>query len=322
MKMQKTMKMHKINEQKTIDKTFFALGTVNTIMLNQCGNLEIIDKAIQRVYEIDDKMSAFKYDSDISKISRNAGFGAQEVHRETFNLIKKAVGFGALTNGAFDITMRPMIKLWGINEKEDYIPSDIEIQETLKLVNYKDIVLDEKKCSVALKKTGQSIDLGGIAKGYAADEVKRILIENGIESALINLGGNVVTIGTKLPGQEWRVGIQNPLSPTGEYLGVLSATNKTIVTSGSNERFFIKDGVRYHHILDPRTGKPAQSELLSATAIGSSSTDADAITTAIFILGPQNSIELLKQLEVETVFVTKDLSIMVSNGLVGNFEVL
>ena len=315
------MKKGKINAQKTIDKTFFALGTVNTIMLNHCGNLNIIEKAIQRVYEIDDRMSAFKDDSDVSMISANAGLGLLKVHKETFDLIEKAVKFGDLSNGAFDITMRPIVELWGINKKENYIPSDFEIQEALKLVNYKDIILDQKNCSVALKKTGQSIDLGGIAKGYAADEVKRILLENGIESAIINLGGNVVTIGEKLPGQEWRVGIQNPLAPTGEYLGALSATNKTIVTSGSNERFFIKDGVRYHHILDPRTGSPAQSELLSATAICGSSTDADAITTALFILGPQNSIELLKQLKVETIFVTKDMSIMGSNGLAGNFEV-
>jgi len=316
------MKNQKKKSHEKIDKTFFALGTVNTIMLNQCGNFEIIEKAVQRVYEIDDRMSAFKYESDVSKISRNAGRGFQKVNKETFYLIEKAVKFGDLSYGTFDITMRPMIELWGINKKEDYIPSDSEIQETLKLVNYKDILLDNKDYSVALKNQGQSIDLGGIAKGYAADEVKRILLENGIESAIINLGGNVVTIGEKLPGHEWRVGIQNPLSPTGEYLGVLSATNKTVVTSGSNERFFVKDGIRYHHILDPRTGSPAQSELLSATAICSSSTDADAITTALFILGPQNSIELLKKLEVETIFVTKDLSIIVSNGLVGNFEVL
>jgi len=316
------MKKRKINSQKMIDKTFFALGTVNTIMLNHCGNLNIIEKAIQRVYEIDDRMSAFKDDSDVSMISRNAGLKFQKVHKETFDLIQKAVGFGDLSNGTFDITMRPMIELWGINNKDNYIPSDFEIQETLKLVDYRDILLDDRNISVALKNMGQSIDLGGIAKGYAADEVKRILLENGIKSAIINLGGNVVTIGEKNPGHEWRVGIQNPLSPTGEYLGVISATNKTIVTSGSNERFFIKDGVRYHHILDPRTGSPAQSELLSATAICSCSTDADAITTALFILGPQNSIELLRKLEVETVFVTKDLSIIVSNGLAGNFELI
>jgi len=322
LKIGETMKMKKINSHNSIDKSFLALGTVNNIMLNQCGNIEIIEKAVQRVLEIDDRMSAFKEDSDISKISRKAGLGLQEVHRETFDLIKKAVEFGELSNGAFDITMRPMIELWWINKKEDYIPTDFEIQETLKLVNYRDILLDEKNCSVALKNPGQSIDLGGIAKGYAADEVKRILLENRVESAIINLGGNVVTIGEKLPGQEWRVGIQNPLSPTGEYLCVLSATNKTVVTSGSNERFFIKDGVRYHHILDPRTGSPAQSELLSATAICSSSTDADAITTALFILGPKHSIELLRQLEVETIFVTKDLSITVSNGLLGNVKVI
>lgn len=317
------MKTQTIKSQdNTIEKTFFALGTVNSIRLFNCDNTEIIEKAVQRVYEIDDIMSAFKSDSDISKISRNAGGALQKVHKETFELIKKAVEFGKLSNGTFDITMRPLIELWGINKKDNFIPSEFEIQEALKLVNYQDIILDEKNHSVALNNFGQALDLGGIAKGYAADEVKRILLENGIESALINLGGNVVTIGKKQDGQEWKVGIQNPQAPTGEYLGVLTATNKTIVTSGCNERFFIKDGITYHHILDPRTGSPAQSDLLSVTAVCSCSADADAITTALFILGPEKCTDILNKLKVETIFITKDMSIIVSNGLLDNFKVI
>lgn len=315
----------KIKKQKTpnfIEQTFFALGTVNSIKMNEHDNHEILESAIQRVYEIDDRMSAFKSSSDISGISRNAGKGLANVHRETFDLIKKAVAYSEISNGTFDITMRPVIALWGIHNKDNYVPTDSEIEQALKLVNYKDIIFDEKTCSIGLKKPGQAIDLGGIAKGYAADEVKRILLESGIKSALINLGGNVVTIGKKPDGEDWKVGIQNPLAPTGEYLGALNASDKTIVTSGSNERFFIKDGIRYHHIIDPRTGRPASSNLLSVTVIADSSIDADAVTTALFILGPDQSMEILKQLPVEFIFVTNDMNLLISNGLKGNFEII
>ena len=314
------MLFKKTNSENTINETFFALGTINNIKIFDSGKSDVIAEAIEKVYEIDDRMSAFKDTSDISKLSKNAGNGFQEIHEDTFELIKRAIEFSFLSNGAFDITIRPLVELWGINKKESYVPSDIEIQEALNLVNYKDILFDKKSLGVSLKKPGQAIDLGGIAKGFAADEVKRILTENGIKSALINLGGNVVTIGNRPDGKQWQIGIQNPLAPTGQYLGVLSAENKTIVTSGSNERFFIKDGIRYHHILDPRTGKPANSGLLSVTAVCTCSTDADALTTALFILGPEMSVPLLNTINAEAIFVSEDLSVIVSQGLKSNFR--
>lgn len=306
----------------TMNKTFLALGTINNIKVFNCENEAIVEEAITRVAEIDDRMSAFKVESDISKLSKNAGKGFQKVHEDTFNLICKAIEFSVLSDGAFDITIRPLVELWGINKKGNFVPSDSEIEELLPLVHYQDILLDQKFCSVALKKAGQSLDLGGIAKGFAADEVKRILLENGIQSALINLGGNIVTIGTRPDGQPWQIGIQNPLAPTGQFLGILSAADKTIVTSGTNERFFIKEGVRYHHILDPRTGRPVQSSLLSVTAICTCSTDADALTTALFILGPQKGLPLLSKIGAEAVFIADDLTITASQGLKGQFKIL
>jgi thiamine biosynthesis lipoprotein len=173
---------------------------------------------------------------------------------------------------------------------------------------------------VALKKTGQSLDLGGIAKGYAADEVRHILTKNGVKSAMINLGGNIVAIGRRPDGKPWQIGIQNPLQPTGIYLGVISAEDKTVVTSGCNERFFMKDGVRYHHIIDPRTGKPAQSGLLSVTAVCKNSAEADALTTALFILGQEKGLKLLKKFKAEAIFVKEDLSVFATPGLAKCFE--
>jgi len=303
-----------------IEKTFFALGTINLIKLFDNTKENVLEQAVARVLEIEDRMSAFKQDSDISQISKNAGLGYQRIHKDTFRLIQKAVEFGKLSNGAFDITIRPLVELWGINKKGSFVPSDTEIQETLPLVNYQDIQLNRRSRSVSLKNSGQAFDLGGIAKGYAADEVRRILRKNGIRSAMINLGGNVMAIGKRPDGKPWQIGIQNPLEPTGQFLGVLSIANKTIVTSGCNERFFIKDGIRYHHILDPRTGRPAQSSLLSVTAVCTCSTDADALTTALFILGPEKGMPLLRKMQAEAIFVFEDLSVTVSQGLTKNFE--
>lgn len=301
-------------------KTFPALGTINTIHLFDSRRADALERAVERVMEIEDRMSAFKTDSDISKISRMAGTGFVEIHKDTFQLLRKAMEYSRLSDGAFDITVRPLVELWGINKKGDYVPSDGEIDKGISLVDFRNIELDAKTCSAALKKPGQQLDLGGIAKGYAADEVRRILLKNGARSAIINLGGNVVAVGRKPDGSPWQVGIQNPLSPTGQYIGVLTVSDKTIVTSGSNERFFIKDGVRYHHILDPRTGRPVQNSLLSVTAVCTCSADADALTTALFVLGPEKGLELLRKVKAEAIFIGDDLTVTVTPGLINQFH--
>jgi Membrane-associated lipoprotein involved in thiamine biosynthesis len=297
-------------------KTFSALGTINYIKIYGGREPEkILKKVTERISEIESRMSAFLPDSDVSRLRRNAGNGFVKISEETFGLIKTAVEFGELTDGAFDITVRPLVELWGIGKKGTFIPSPEEIRQALRMVNYKDIELDEEICGAALKHAGQSVDLGSIAKGYAADEVKRILLKNGIQSAMVNLGGNVMAVGSRPDGQPWKIGIQNPLAPTGEYLGVLSVTDKTVVTSGSNERFFIKDGVRYHHILDPRTGAPAQGSLLSVTAVCGHSAQADALTTALFLRGPEKSALLLRETKTEAIFIDSDLSVTATCGL-------
>lgn len=307
--------MDKNGSSKTIERRFEALGTINFIKIFDLQNDTLLNDAVNRVLDIDDLMSAFKPDSDISKLNRNAGQAVTILSHETLALLCMAKKFSELSDGAFDITVRPLIELWGIGKKTNFIPAQNEIDQVTKLVNYQDIAIDEKKSTAYLKQSGQAVDLGGIAKGYAADEVKRILIEGGVTSALINLGGNVLTIGLRPDKTNWRIGIQNPMLPTGQYLGMLSIANQTIVTSGSNERFFIKDGVRYHHILDPRTGKPAGSGLLSVTAVCDSSVKADALTTTLFVLGMERGIELLKVLNADALFVTEDYNVFVTEGL-------
>lgn len=307
--------------QYTIKRQFLALGTINQICLYDQTDNKLIDKAVNRVMEIDDKMSAFKKDSEISGVNQNAGVKPVIVSEETFRLLQLSKEISKLSGGAFDITLRPLIKLWGINKKLNYIPERHDIDKALKITGYKNLVLNEKNCSAYLKKSGQAIDLGGIAKGYAADEVKRILVEGGVTSAIINLGGNIVALGAGPNGLPWEIGIQNPAAERGIFLGILSAANKTIVTSGSNERFFIKDGVRYHHILDPRTGKPAKSGLLGVTAVGECSAIADAVSTAVFVLGMEKGINLLKKFKLEAVFALDDYKICLTEGLINKFTV-
>jgi len=308
------------NHDNKYEKTFTALGTINSITVYSKKGKEAVEAAYRRVLEIDDRMSAFKADSDVMKINRNSGNEPQKINSDTFYVLKHSLAFSNSSKGAFDITICPLTSLWGFGKKLNHIPEEEEIKKALSLVNYKDLVLDEENCTAYLKKEGQAIDLGGIAKGFAADEVKKILQQYKIKDALINLGGNIVVLGHNPEGQPWRIGIQNPFAATGNYLGTVKTTNSTIVTSGSNEQFFIKDGVRYHHLIDPHTGYPVKNQLLSVTVLCESSMEADALTTALFVSDIADAVPLLKSINAEGIFVLQNQDIFVTDGLKDNFE--
>jgi len=303
-----------------INRIFKALGTVNSIFIPRCNDSIVILEAAKRVMEIDDRFSVYKEESDISMINRHAGERFVRVHDETLNIIKKSVEMSKLTDCTFDITMGPLVQLWGIGKKKDYIPDQKTLADTRCLVGYHDIMIDEANSSVMLAQRGQKIDLGAIAKGYAAEEVRRILKNRGIDNALINLGGNVIAMGQMNPYSQWTIGVQNPMKKTGSFFATIKLKDETAVTSGSNERYFIKDNKRYHHILDPRTGMPSQSELISVTLIGKCSTTLDALSTAVFILGMKESEKLLKRFEVEAVFIRNDGSVFLTKGLRNRFS--
>lgn len=298
-------------------KTFRALGTVNTITASAEGGSSVLEDAEKRVLELDDRLSAFKKDSEISDINRAAGKEFVEVHPDTFHLIKESVRFAKLSKGTFDISARPIVELWGIGKKGNRIPAPREIAGVKPLINFRDILLDEKSDSVMLRRPGQALDLGGIAKGYAADEVRRILSEGGIQDAVINLGGTVIAMGTPRT-----IGIQDPRKETGVPMGRLRITDLALVTSGSYEKYFAQDGVRYHHIIDPRTGFPAQSGLLGVTLIGRSAVELDALSTAVFILGVEQGLALIKEFDVQAVFITEALDIFTTSAVKDNFSLI
>ncbi len=309
-----------------ISETIYALGTVIDIQIydeNVDKAKKAIQESIERITEIENKMSVNKDISEVILINENAGENPVQVSEDTFYVLKKAKEYSKLSNGAFDLTIEPIVKLWGIGTEDARVPEKEEITSLLNLVNYEDLKLDESTNKVQLNKKGQAIDLGGIAKGYAGDEIKRILLENDINTAFINLGGNVVTLGTKVDGSSWRIGIQNPLGDRGNYIAVLEVVDKTVVTSGNYERYFIEDGKRYHHIINPKTGYPAEEGIISSTIVTDKSIDADALSTSVYVLGLEKGMELIESLDnVDAVIITEDKNVYITEGLKETFNIV
>jgi len=297
-------------------RTEFALGTVCSITLYDQGQKEVYDSIFSRIREIENLMSINIKSSDVSRINSNAGIEAVQVHEDTFKVIERAVYFARLSGGAIDPSVGPLVSLWGFGRENQNIPAQDKIDEILPLINWHNIKLDFQTRSVFLEQKGMTLDLGAIAKGYAADEAARIAAESGIKRALIDLGGNIVLLGERPDKNPWRVGIQNPGKDRGQILGVLHTRKHTVVTSGIYERFFEEDGRHYHHLFDPSNGYPAENGLLSATVITGNSMDADALSTAVFILGYEKGNALVNSLpSADAVFVFEDRSIRVTPGV-------
>lgn len=226
-----------------------------------------------------------------------------------------------MSGGAFDVTVGPVVKAWGIGTDKPQIPPDLALKELVSLVGYADVHLDEASNKASLQRPGQIVDVGGIAKGYAGDVAKDIYQTNGTKSAFINLGGNVVVLGNKPDGSAWNIGIQNPRAETGDVVGFVHVSDKAVVTSGDYQRYFEKYGQRYCHIIDPQTGYPAESGLMSVTIIASSSVEADGLSTAAFVLGLEKGLDLIRRYgQAEAIFITTAKKIYVTKGLEGNFQ--
>lgn len=302
-------------------KKFYILGTIIELKVYGKSAEKSINEAIKKLCEIDDKMSVFKDFSEVSIINRNAGISDCEVSDDTYFVINKAAEYSQLSGGAFEPTIRPIVNLWGVNTDHAKIPKLDEIKTDMRLISYKDIILNDKVKSIKLRNKNQAMDLGAIAKGFAADKVKEILIKNNIKNAIIDLGGNIYALGSKPNGTPWNIGIQDPIKKCGEYVGIVSVQNKSIVTSGNYERFFMKEGKRYHHIIDPRTGAPSENGIISATVISSNSIDGDALTTCIYIMGIENGLKLIETIkDVEAIFIMNDKKIHTTSGIKDMFK--
>ncbi len=311
-----------------VSETGFYFDTAVTITLYDMGASppstagDILEGCFALCGTYEAMLSRTAEGSDIWKIN-HAGGAPTEVDPETAALLEKALYYCRESGGAADITIAPLSALWGFSSaaarQAHTVPDARQIREALAHVDYRAVHIDGN--TVTLTDPRAALDLGCIAKGYIADRLKEYLISRGVRSAIINLGGNVLTLGGRPDGTPFRLGIRRPFSPENVPIAVLDASDVSLVSSGVYERCFELDGVRYHHLLDPRNGMPMENGLLGVTILSESSTDGDMLSTVCFLMGPEAGMEYVESLPgIEAVFITEDYTLHPSSGLSGRLQ--
>ena len=300
------------------EKEVFSMDTYMTLTAYGENAQTAVDLAEERIDKINALLSTGIESSEVYLINKNNGGVLTE---DASYLLGRSLQLNEMTDGLYDITIYPLMELWGFTDKNFKVPSDEEINALLPLVNSKNILYDTETSELFFDKEGMKIDFGAIAKGYTSSEIMRIYEEQNVECGIVNLGGNVQTYGHKPDGSEWKIGIQNP-DKEKDFLGVLETSDKAVISSGDYERFFMEDGVRYHHILDPRTGKPADSGLRAVTIVCDDGTLADGLSTSLFIMGKEKAVEFWRQHadEFDMILFTKDEELFISEGLKKTFH--
>ena len=305
---------HLPSKSEPMTKTGFYFDTVITITLYNYSEESLLDDCFSIAEKYEKMFSATLPDSEISNINQAKG-SPVTVSDETIALLKKGLEYCELSNGGFDITIGKLSSLWNFTDNEDgSLPDPDAIAEAVSTVNYQNIHISGNEVTLSNPKT--AIDLGGIAKGYIADQMKAYLNENGITSGTINLGGNVLCLGPKSDGSNYRIGIQRPFDTQGTAAAVVEVQGETVVSSGIYERYFERDGTIYHHILNPDTGYPYENQLLGVTIICPNSVDGDGLSTTCFSLGLEDGMDFIETLkDTEAVFITKDYKFHCSSGI-------
>ena len=307
----------------------FAMDTVMEVAAYGEHAEQAVKSTEKRIEELENRLSRTKADSLVSGLNRDGSI--RHLTYDYWNLIARAKEYRDATNGAFDITIAPVMDAWGFTGDSFRVPEQSELNELLKYVNSDEIqVQEEPSYSVTLGE-GQAIDLGGIAKGYTSDLVEQTFRANGIESGKISLGGNVFVLGTKPDGSDWRVGIKDPRNESG-LAAILSLRDAYAITSGGYERYFEENGKTYHHIIDPSTAYPADSGLLSVTVVAADNGPdwagagngamCDAFSTALFVMGEEQALDFWRNggYDFDLVLVTEDGRVVITAGLADRFE--
>ena len=263
-----------------------------------------IDEAFKEMQRIEKVFSKFDENSELSKINKIAGLENIKVSEEAFRLTERAIYYSRISDGAFDVTVAPLMETWGFVRKHKSMPGEDDIKNALKSVGYKNIELDSKKLSIRFLNKDTKIDFGGIAKGYAIDRARDVLVSNGIKNGLVNLGGNIFALGNAPGKKNWKIGVQDPRNKS-RLLYSFELTDMAISTSGNYERFFEIGGKRYSHIMNPLTGEPCQG-IISVTVALDSAERADALSTAIFVMGEKNGLTLAKSIKDIKVLILKE----------------
>ncbi|WP_161878105.1 FAD:protein FMN transferase [Alkalibacterium sp. MB6] len=300
------------------ERTEFLLGTVANIRVYNEGKEEAMDKAFEHIADLDRRFAMQNPDSEISEINRQAGIAPVEVSEEVFLVMETALYYAEESDGGFDPTIGAVTDLWKIGQPEAAVPNQEELDAALEVVDYRLVELNEEDQTVYLPKEGMMLDLGAIAKGYITDEAARILIEEGVNTAIVDLGGDIVVVGNSTRGDDepWNVGIQNPYGERGEIIGLVPVSDDAIVTSGIYERVVEQDGEEYHHLIDPETGFPFDNNIAGLSVIADDALTADALSSVAFALGVEEGLAYFDTLEgAEVIFVTRDYEILASEGI-------
>ena len=301
--------MRKLQLNPFVSKIVFVFGTANTVTVG-IEHRKVMEEVKDILLSFHKRMSIYESTSEILSLNHMAGSSSLFISPEIYDLIRRSVAYSKLTNGAFDITALPLKKIWQTAEQ---IPTEAQIYHAKKLVNYRNIVFSDNK--IMLKYSGMGVDLGGIAKGFAVDKVVEFLKSRGTTSGVINFGGSVFVL-----GEERSVGIQTPFGKKGTYIGTIRVKNKAVVTSGAYENYRVINGTAYQHILDPHTGYPVNNELLAVTLIGAKAEELDALATGVCVMGIQKGYDLLKKRQIDAIFIKKDESVLLTEGIKESFS--
>ncbi|MDD4843101.1 MAG: FAD:protein FMN transferase [Anaerotignum sp.] len=312
--------LSKYSEEDLHEMTTFAMDTVMQFTLYNENGEQLLTDAEQEIRRLERLFSVTMEDSEIARLNEQSGLGEVSLSEDTLKVLKRGKEIGELTNQAFNITISPVVKAWGFTtDGEKHVPSQETLESLLPLTKIDDLKIDEHTLTAELLKKGMAVDLGGIAKGYTSDAVTTLLKEKGVTSGLIYLGGNISAIGTKPNGENWKVAIENPLD-TNDYVGILEVQDCSVITSGGYQRYFEENGKRYHHIIDSNTGYPADKGLLSVTIISKDGTKADGLSTALFVMGLDEALDLWRNSDdFEAVFITDDGKAIATEGAAAFF---
>lgn len=295
-----------------VQGTFFAMDTMMDFTVY--GESGLIDQSESLIASLESLVSVTDTGSELYAINQT---GSGTLTGKASSLMEQALEICRRTDGALDLSIYPIVRAWGFTTGSYQVPDEAEIQALLPLVDYRKIQYDAADGDVTLPE-GMKIDLGSVAKGYAGQLVAQMLREHGVQSALLNLGGNVQTVGTKPDGSPWQIGIKDPQGE--DAMMVLSVEDQAVVTSGGYERYFEQDGQTYWHIMDPSTGHPADSGLISVTIVGDEGVVCDGLSTALFVMGLEKAADLWAQSgDFEAVFVTASGEVYITEGLRDRF---
>ena len=299
-----------------ISRTVTVFDTVVTITIYDKGSEDVLDACVEKCEDYNARFSRTSEGSEIYELN-HAGGQPVTVSEDTADLIEKGLEYSRASGGKFDITIAPLSDLWDFKNNTGTVPDDAAIQEAKSHIGYDNVKIDGN--TMQLLDPDAEIDLGGIAKGYIADQLKAYMKEQDISHALINLGGNVLALGGKPDGSDYNIGIQKPFAQNGEPITAVKIKNESVVSSGIYERYFKVDDKIYHHILDPQTGYPYENNLLGVSIVCDSSTEADALSTTCFAMGLEDGMNYIESIDsAEALFITNDYKLHYSSGFPQN----